>query len=249
MSGGSRFLAVVPARGGSSGLPGKNLKKVRGISLVSRSVLVARRIEEIRWILVSTDDGAIAREAEEAGASVPFFRPPELSGGEVPMVLVLRHAVEWFRENNKEHLDGLVLLQPTSPMRTSTHVREAISLFEASRKSDPRTAAVISVSPVPPAFMPEQMRRLDKCDEGLWRVGKAGVSVAGRPGGGMDAEGPLFYRNGAAVVLDPDRLDALTLNDGPVIPYVVDRPLVSIDSMFDLLYVEHCGGSLEPGRL
>ncbi len=237
MAGESGFLAVIPARGGSSGLPGKNRKEVRGISLVARAALIARQIREIRWILVSTDDQAIAREAEEAGASAPFLRPPELSGGEVPMVQVLRHAVEWFRENIKESCEGLVLLQPTSPMRRAAHVLGAISLFKESRKADPQTAAVLSVSPVPQAFMPGLMRRLHRDEDGLLRI-----SAETGPSGGMT----LYYRNGAAVVLDPDRLDALTLNEGRVVPYIVDRPLVSIDSLFDLLCVEYCGSPLEP---
>jgi len=234
----SRFLAVIPARGGSSGLPGKNLKRLRGISLVARAVRIAMRIEEIRWIFVSTDDEAIAREAEKAGASVPFLRPPELSGGEVPMVKVLRHALGWFRENVKEPCDGLVLLQPTSPMRRSAHVRKAISLFKEARKDDPQTAAVHAVSPVPRAFKPGRMRRLERDSNGLLRVGAAPYP--------FDDGTDLYYRNGAAIVLDPDKIDALTLNEGRVVPYVLDRPLVSIDSMFDLLSIEHCAGELEP---
>lgn len=238
----SGFLAVIPARGGSTGLPGKNLKNLRGISLVARAVLIARRIEEIRWILVSTDDEAIAREAEKAGASAPFFRSPELSGGEVPMVQVLRHALGWFRDNVKEGCDGLVLLQPTSPMRRSAHVRDAISLFKKARKADPQTSAVHTVSPVPSAFMPGRMQRLYRDAGGLLRIGAASFP-SGRSSGT-----PLYYRNGAAVVLDPDRLDALTLNNGRVVPNILDRPLVSIDSIFDLLYIEHCAGGLEPDQ-
>lgn len=234
----ARFLAMIPARGGSTGLPGKNRRRLRGISLVARAVRIARRVEAIRWILVSTDDEVIAREAEEAGASVPFFRPPELSGGEVPMVRVLRHALGWFREHVNEPCDGLVLLQPTSPMRRSAHVREAISRFRKAREDDPQTAAVHTVSPVPRAFRPGRMRRLDRDSNGLLRVGGASFP--------HDEETDLYYRNGAAIVLDPERIDALTLHEGRVVPYVLDRALVSIDSMYDLLLIEHCAGELEP---
>lgn len=216
---------------------------------MARAVLIARQIEDIRWILVSTDDEAIGREAEKAGAGFPFYRPPELSGGEVPMVQVLRHALGWFRDNIKERCDGLVLLQPTSPMRRSAHVRDAISIFKEARKIDPRTAAVHSVSPVPEAFMPGRMRRLHRDEDGLLRVGAASYpSNTASNHSGRTSGMPLYYRNGAAIVLDPDRLDALTLNEGRVVPYILDRPLVSIDSIFDLLYIEHCAGELEPGQ-
>jgi len=242
-----RFLAVIPARGGSTGLPGKNRMKLRGISLVARAVLIARQIPEIRWIQVSTDDDAIAGEAEQAGVEVPFRRPPELSGGEVPMVEVLRHVAGWFQAHVGERCEGLVLLQPTSPMRKLKDVQGALSLFREARKTDPRVAAVHTVSRVPEPYMPGNLRRLSRDRDGLWRIGEGPAFGNGKPGRSNRFDtGPVYYRTGAAVVLDMDRLDALTLNRGLVLPYFLDRPLVSIDSLYDLLRIEHFEGSLEP---
>ena len=124
-----RILAVIPARGGSKRLPGKNIRSLGGKPLINWTIEVARGIPEICEILVSTDDVVIASIAKEAGAAVPWLRPTELATDEATSVDVALHALDWF-EAEKGAVDGLLLLQPTSPFRTRESVQRGIQLFE-----------------------------------------------------------------------------------------------------------------------
>ena len=241
------FVAVIPARGGSSGLPGKNLMEVQGMSLIARAVLIAQEIEEIKWIIVSTDDYDIAREAERAGVEGPFMRPAALARADTPMTAVLEHALHWFRSSRtsgNRTCHGVVLLQPTSPMRKAEHVIGAIDLFVRSRLERMEVCGVHTVSLVPQTLFPENLWRYEGKKTFTERA-KSGLPIMARRREGS-TEGRLYYRNGAAVVLDPDHLGALTLSGGSAIPYVIDKPLVTIDTFFDLQCIEHCGERLEP---
>jgi hypothetical protein len=247
---GKGFFAVIPARGGSKGLPGKNRRTLQGISLVGRAVLIARMIHDIRWAVVSTDDADIADEAKKYGGSVPFLRPADLSRSRTPMKEVLSHAWAWLSSSHPEYTkqcDGMVLLQPTSPMRRVEDVTGAMSLFKRARAADPDVAGVHTVSPVPREVFPDALWRLRGKGDGF------SDHVFERQGG-PESEAKareiagFFYRNGAAVVLDPERLGALTLSQGTVLPYVIERPIRTIDSLFDLLLIEHCVGRLEPDK-
>ena len=120
------IVAIVPARGGSRALPRKNLRRIGGRSLVELAVVVARASPSVDRVIVSTDDDAIAREAEHAGAEVPFRRPAELAGDEAPTIDVLRHACSAL-EAAGATIDIVVTLQPTTPHRTAELVETAIS--------------------------------------------------------------------------------------------------------------------------
>lgn len=242
----TRFVGIIPARGGSVGLPRKNLMEVQGISLIARAVLIAKMIKEIEWIIVSTDDKEIALEAERAGATIPFLRPKYLSREDTPMISVLEHALGWFRSSISDvgHLcEGVILLQPTSPMRKTDHIIGAINLYIQSRREGIKVAGVHTVSPVPEKNAPWNLWRIEnnemKKDDG--RIESTRMNKIGS----LNRSG-LYYRNGAAVVLDPNCLSALTLAERPVLPYVIELPLVTIDTLFDLLYIEYCSGRLEP---
>jgi len=123
-----RILALIPARGGSKRLPGKNIRVLGGKPLVVWSIDVAKDIPEICDILVSTDDPAIAAVCAEAGAYVPWHRPAELATDTSSSVDVALHALDWYEAKNGA-VDGLLLLQPTSPFRSETTVRRGIELF------------------------------------------------------------------------------------------------------------------------
>lgn len=123
-----RILALIAARGGSKRLPGKNIKLLGGKPLIVWSIDVAKNNPEICDILVSTDDKSIADICTEAGAYVPWLRPSELASDEASSVDVALHALDWY-EDTKGAVDGLLLLQPTSPFRTRVTVRNGIELF------------------------------------------------------------------------------------------------------------------------
>lgn len=123
-----RILALIPARGGSKRLPGKNIRMLGGKPLIVWSIDVAKDIPEICDILVSTDDQSIAEVCKAAGAFVPWLRPAELATDTASSVDVALHALDWY-EAEKGAVDGLLLLQPTSPFRTQATIQRGIELF------------------------------------------------------------------------------------------------------------------------
>jgi CMP-N,N'-diacetyllegionaminic acid synthase len=123
-----RILALITARSGSRRLPGKNIRPLGGKPLIAWSIDVAKGIPEICDILVSTDDTVIADICKEAGAYVPWLRPAELATDTASSVDVALHALDWY-EAEKGAVDGLLLLQPTSPFRTQATLQRGIELF------------------------------------------------------------------------------------------------------------------------
>lgn len=123
-----KILALITARGGSKRLPRKNIRLLGGKPLISWSIDVAKNIPEICDILVSTDDIAIADIAKKEGAYVPWLRPNDLANDNSSSVDVALHALDWY-EAKKEIIDGLLLLQPTSPFRSKETIQRGIELF------------------------------------------------------------------------------------------------------------------------
>jgi CMP-N,N'-diacetyllegionaminic acid synthase len=121
-------LAIIPARGGSKGVPGKNLREIAGKPLIAWSILRARQAGAIDTVLVSTDDARIAAVAREHGAEAPFLRPAELATDEAPTEPVLAHALDWYAARGQT-FDTLVLLQPTSPLRLPGTIDAAFRQF------------------------------------------------------------------------------------------------------------------------
>src|SRR5438093_3043672 len=111
-----RILALITARRGSKRLPAKNVRLLRGVPLITWSIDVVRNIPEICDILVSTDDAATAEIARRAGAAVPWLRPAALATDTASSVDVCLHSLDWYEQAHGA-VDGLLLLQPTSPFR------------------------------------------------------------------------------------------------------------------------------------
>lgn len=141
-------LGIVPARGGSKGLPNKNLRELGGRSLLARTAAAACGSRSLARTVLSTDDPAIAAAGRALGLDVPFLRPADLAADETPMLPVLRHAVESLAREGF-HADVVVLLQPTSPFRRAEHIDAAVDLL-ASSGAD----SVVSVVEVPHQFSP-----------------------------------------------------------------------------------------------
>lgn len=128
------YLAIIPARGGSKGVPRKNLRLLCGKPLVAWTIESARTARRVGRVIVSTDDDEIARVSTLAGAEVPFRRPVELAQDTTPTEPVLLHALEAMEERGYRP-DAVVLLQPTSPVRRAGTIDRAIEHFEA-READ-----------------------------------------------------------------------------------------------------------------
>jgi len=136
-------LGLIPARGGSKGVPRKNLAQVGGRTLIARAVAALKDSGVVDHVLVSTEDDEIAAEARRAGADVPFLRPPDLAGDDAPMTPVIHHAVETYQDARGVTVDTLVFTEPTLPFRNAGHVRQAVERF---RRGDCKS--VIAVCPL-----------------------------------------------------------------------------------------------------
>ncbi|MCH9644434.1 MAG: acylneuraminate cytidylyltransferase family protein [Gammaproteobacteria bacterium] len=130
---GKTFLAVIPARGGSKGLPDKNIKILCGKPLIMWSTDIAKQSKYIDKIIVSTDSQKIADLAGKAGMSVPFIRPKSLAQDESSTFDVLKHACNFYKKNYNKEYDYIVLLEPTSPLRDVEDVDGAIEKLLASK--------------------------------------------------------------------------------------------------------------------
>ena len=212
---GVRLLALIPARGGSRRLPGKNLRLLGSRPLLAWSVAAARALPEVSTILVSTDDEAIASSAREAGASVPWLRPAELSGDEASTLDVALHALDW-HEQEAGSVDGLLLLQPTSPFRRIERLAGAVRAFGA----DP-SRAIVSFGPAPvhPAWC---FRIEDGCAVPFLGPQYLGVRSQDLP--------PAHVVNGAFYLIAPSELRRhRTFFPVGVKPLLMDGPEESID--------------------
>ena len=123
-----KILYIIPARGGSKGLPGKNIRVLNGKPLIAHSIAAAQNSHHHGTILVSTDDEKIAAISKEYGAEVPFLRPAQLASDTASSIDVLFHALVFYSAQNIT-FDSIVLLQPTSPLRTSKDIDAAIELM------------------------------------------------------------------------------------------------------------------------
>jgi CMP-N,N'-diacetyllegionaminic acid synthase len=126
-----RYLGLITARQNSKRLPGKNLKPLCGKPLLAYTIQAALASSRLDRVVVSTDGEEIASVARQCGAEVPFRRPKELATDDARSVDVMIHALSWFQQHENLAPDALVLLQPTCPLRTGTHIDEAIALYEA----------------------------------------------------------------------------------------------------------------------
>ncbi len=142
------ILGIIPARGGSKGIPRKNLRLLAGKPLITYTVEAARSSDLLHDFLVSTDDSEIAAVAEESGCEV-LQRPPELAQDGTPMAPVMEHAIRWYAEREGRLPEIAVILQPTAPLRRSEHVDACLQLL-----LDRDAGSVVSVSPVPGHFHP-----------------------------------------------------------------------------------------------
>jgi CMP-N,N'-diacetyllegionaminic acid synthase len=125
-----KALYIIPARGGSKGIPRKNIKLLAGIPLIAYSINLAKQFADTDDICISTDDAEIAKVAEDWGAPTKFLRPDSLATDEAASYDVFLHAIDYYEKLGK-HYDVLVVLQPTSPLRTVEQVKGAINLFDA----------------------------------------------------------------------------------------------------------------------
>lgn len=222
-----RVLAIIPARGGSKGIPLKNMCEVGGVSLVGLAGDVARAVTEIDRAVVSTDHDEIARVARAHGLDAPFRRPEAISGDRIGDIDVLTHALEATEAIDGTQYDLVVMLQPTSPLRRPEHVQEALV-----KCVDESLDAVWTVSPSDSKVHP--LKQLTFENDKLEYYDSAGAQIIAR-----QELAPLYYRNGVAYVVTRQcLLGQKTLMGCKTGAVVLDSHMVSIDTEWDIDLVE-----------
>ena len=220
------ILVIIPARGGSKGIPGKNIKLLGGKPLIYYAIDVARAIVDDTHICVSTDDDQIIRVVEQYGLSVPFIRPTELATDTAGSYGVLLHALSFY-ESKGEHFDAVVLLQVTSPFRTVNHVREALNLYN----KDLDIVVSVKETDSNPYYL-----CFEEDTEGMLHISKGDGHYTRR----QDCP-PVYEYNGAIYIINPERMKAMPLNKFKKrVKYVMDREhSVDLDTMMDWMIAEY----------
>ena len=158
----TKAIALIPARGGSKRIPHKNLASIGGKSLIDRTIQTARKAKWVGRVIVSTDDPLIGAAALKSGAEVPFLRPKPLASDRSPTVRAVLHAIGHLRGQGHPPKTVLVVLQPTSPFRSSDDIDRALALFHARE-----AGSVVSVTgfeePIAWAFKAARGGRLAAC--------------------------------------------------------------------------------------
>jgi CMP-N,N'-diacetyllegionaminic acid synthase len=228
MISGKRVLAVVPARGGSKGVPFKNIRPICGVPMVALVGQVVAAVPEIDRAVVSTDHDKIARVAESAGLAAPFFRPEELSGDRIADVPVLQHALDTMERIDGCRYDIVLMLQPTSPLRTPDDVSAAIR-----KLVDESFDAVWTVSETDSKGHP--LKQLTIKDDLLEYYDPAGGNIIAR-----QQLTPTFHRNGVCYAITRDCLMTdRTLKGARTGALVLEGTHVSIDTEWDIELVEY----------
>ena len=216
-----RILALIPARVGSKRVPGKNIRPLGGKPLIVWSINVAKGITEICDIIVSTDDNAIAELALNSDALVPWLRPSELANDTASSVDVALHALDWY-EREKGKIDGLLLLQPTSPFRTRETVLRGIEVFRSHQ-----CRPVIGVSPA-------------KSHPMLCFLVENDIACPFIENGGLHLRSQdlpsTYVVNGAFYLITPGALrDTHTFYGEGMVPLIMDQPeeMLDIDTEWD----------------
>ena len=220
-----KTLFLIPARGDSQGIPGKNLKPLSGKPLLYYTLDTARQLAPDADICLSTDSDEITRAAADYGLAVPFKRPAELATHQAGSYGVLRHAVDFYEQQGRVY-DVVVLLQPTSPFRTARHVREAMALYT------PDLDMVVSVteSDLNPYF-----NLFEESSAGYLEPSKDGGQFVRR----QDVPRAYAY-NGAVYVINTKSLATQTLREfARIKKYVMPaQDSVDLDTPLDWQFAE-----------
>jgi CMP-N-acetylneuraminic acid synthetase len=232
------IVALIPARGGSKGIPHKNIAPLAGRPLLVYTAEAARGSRCLTRILLSTDDEEIAQVGRACGIEVPFKRPPELARDYTTSLAVVQHAIRWLEEHEHWKPEVLVLLQPTSPLRQSHHIDEALAaMIEAGADT------VVSVVEVPHRYSPYSvMEQRDGNLENFWRDPLPFDRYRRQ-------NMPIFYaRNGPAILAArvPVLFEHQSFYGPRVVPYVMAaNESVDIDTLDDLRLAEWLLGQRE----
>ena len=227
-----RVLGFIGARGGSKGIPRKNIRSLCGKPLIAYAIEAALAAKHITRCVVSTDDLEIMRVARQFRADVPFQRPAALATDQAMQIDAIIHAVETLREQGDEDYDVIAVIQPTAPLRTAADIDAALDHMLAT-KAD----SVYSVSPIENAH-PYLMCKLDE-DRPVPFIGRQGLA------NNRQAYEPAYIRNGAIYAVDREVLlgkRSLMGDDCRAVVMPAERS-INLDSKLDWQFAEMLLGS------
>lgn len=188
------MIAIIPARGGSKGLPGKNIKELNGKPLIAYAIEAAIESKSINRVIVTTDSEQIADVAREYGAEVPFMRPDYLSSDTASAIDVYLHATEYIMNKSGRSIEKFMVLLPTAPMRTSEHIDDAVVFFNEKKAT---TLISVKEAETPITWY------MNKNDED--RISNAGFG-SGNAVTNRQVNSYYYIPNGAIYILDYDLL-------------------------------------------
>ena len=221
-------FAVIPARGGSKGIPQKNMYPVCGLPLICHTIRSAKNSKLITHLIVSTDDLKISAVAKEYGVDVPFIRPEHLATDQALAVDVMRHAIEVEEKRLHLRFDYIVMLQPTSPLKTGEDIDDAIA--KLIQTNCDTVVTMVDVG----ANHPARMYRIK--DDRLVSIMEEGIAM--RPRQELP---PIYIRNGAVYAFRRNVIDDYGALIGKDVRPLVMTPerSVNIDDYSDLLIAEY----------
>ncbi|EKF54432.1 N-acylneuraminate cytidylyltransferase [Galbibacter marinus] len=218
------MIAIIPARGGSKGLPGKNILPLLGKPLIAYTIEAALKSQSISRVILSTDDPQIAAIGEEYGAEVPFMRPAELAGDDALAVDVYNYTLNRLDDSNGSRINNVVILLPTSPLRTHTDVDNAIGLF-IEKNAD----SVISFCE---EHHPITWNKHLSNDGRILPIFESRVA-------NRQSEKKTYYPNGAVFVFKREMLEKGIYYSENTFAYLMDRTnSIDIDTQYDFQYAE-----------
>jgi CMP-N-acetylneuraminic acid synthetase len=224
-----KILAIVPARGGSKGIPRKNIYPLCNRPLVYYTIRAIQKSKMITRAILSSDSEEILNIAKGYGLEAPFVRPAELAQDDTPALPVIKHAVEYLEESENYRADYIILLQPTSPLRTEIHIDEALAKLISSDAD-----SVVSVVQVPHNFTPGSIMKLER--EHLSPYLPLDETF------NLRQLKPVFYaRNGAAIYAFTYRclMDKHSIYGEKILPYLMEKECsIDVDDLFDLKLCE-----------
>lgn len=218
-----KVLGIIPARGGSKGVPRKNIKLLDGRPLLAYTAESALKSKFLSKVILTTEDAEIAAVGRSLGLEVPFLRPKELALDTSPTLPVVFHAIDYL-ENNGEKFDAICLLQPTNPLRQAEDIDNCIELLE---KSD--GDSVISILPVPHEYNPKWVYWQNEMGEMVLTTGES------EPIPRRQDLPPAFHREGSVYVTKIDALRKYgNLYGKKVLGYEINQQnSVNIDTLED----------------
>ncbi len=238
----TRVLAIITARGGSKRIPGKNIRPFSGKPLLHWTIQAAQECRELfHDLILSTDDAEIAQSAEKAGLRVPYMRPAELATDTAGSLGVVQHATQWIENRDKVQMDWILILQPTSPLRTAEDIRTAIGMATQANSHCDSIVAVSELT-VHPVFT----KRIDA--EGYLRSWSTEEKEGTRK---QDAGPPAYARNGAVYLTRRDVLmNSNSLYGEKILPMMMpNERSVDIDTELDFRFAEFLQQQKQKGAI